>query len=422
MQEMPQTPPKNISVPLRYAQMVMIGGFMLVVGLGLGFFVGKNNIDENIPGVASASINRDVPEDKDVDFKLFWEVWDTLEASYFDKSKLNASDMVYGAIKGMVAAVGDPYTVFLTPNENKVTQEDLSGNFEGVGIQIGYRGSQLSVIAPLPNSPAEEVGVMAGDYIIGITDEAKDIEVGTGGMTLPEAVQIIRGEAGTDVKLTLLREGSDEPFEKVITRKSIDVPSVVLEYVGDSENVAHLKVLKFGAETKNEWDKAVLDVLTKKDLDGVVLDLRNNPGGYMQAAIDLGAEFMDKGDVVVIEERGNGKKKEFPTDRLGRLVDEDVVVLVNGGSASASEILAGALRDNVGFKIMGTKSFGKGTIQEPLQLESGEGLHITIARWLTPSEYWVHEQGIQPDVEVTNNADTPEDEQLQAAIDELLIQ
>src|SRR5690606_23773451 len=142
-------------------------------------------------------------------------------------------------------------------------------------------------------------------------------------------------------------KGSEQPFEKTIVRKSIDVPSVVLDYVGESQNIAHLKVLKFGAETKNEWDKAVLDVLTKQDLEGVVLDLRNNPGGYMQAAVELGAEFMQKGDVVVIEERANGSKKEFPTDRLGRLIDEDAVVLVNGGSASASEILAGALRDNV---------------------------------------------------------------------------
>ncbi len=420
MQETAPASPKQISIPLRYAQMLILGVCMLTIGLIGGYLVGTKNLTQYIPGIANANIDRATPEEKDVDFSLFWEVWDTLENSYFDKSKLDPSSMVNGAIKGMVASVGDPYTVFLTPSENKVTQEDLKGNFDGIGIQIGYRGTQLSVIAPLPKSPAEEVGVMAGDYILGIKDESKNIEVGTGGMTLPEAVQIIRGESGTEVKLTLLRDGTDEPFEKVIVRKTIEVPSVTLEFVGENENIAHLKVLKFGAETKNEWNSAVSDILANKGIDGVVLDLRNNPGGYMQAAVELGAEFMNKGKVIVIEERANGSKKEFPTDRNGRLTNQEVVVLVNGGSASASEILAGALRDQVGLKIIGVKTFGKGTIQEPIQLPGGEGLHVTIARWLTPSEYWVHEQGILPDVEIANDPETEIDEQLNAAIGELL--
>lgn len=420
MPEETNKPTREFSIPLRHAQMAIFGAFILLIGLGIGFFVGVNRLDQFIPVLANDSIEREVPANRNADFSLFWKVWDTLDKAYFDKSKLDASNMVYGAIKGMVAAVGDPYTVFLNPDENKVTQEDLSGNFEGVGIQIGFRGTQLAVISPLPGSPAEEVGILAGDYIVGITDKNKEIEVGTGGMTLPEAVQIIRGQAGSEVTLLLLRDGSDQPFEKTIVRKSIDVPSVVTEFVGEDENIAHIKITKFGAETFHEWDKAVIDVLKNSDLEGVILDLRNNPGGYMQAAIDLGGEFLDKGDVVVIEERGNGTKKEFPTDRFGRLTKEKVVVLINGGSASASEILAGALRDQAGIELIGQKSFGKGTIQEPIQLEEGEGLHVTIARWLTPSEYWVHEKGLEPDIVVENDTETIEDEQLQRAIEHIL--
>jgi len=411
---------KQLSIPLHYAQMFVVGFVMLLIGVTGGYFIGLNRNSLPLPGVASASIDRSVPEGKNVDFTLFWQIWDTLEKSYFDKGKLDPSVMVTGAVKGMVASLGDPYTIFLTASENKVTEEDLSGNFEGIGIQIGYRGTQLAVISPLPNSPAEQVGVEAGDYILGIKDPSRDVEVSTSGMTLPTAVQTIRGDAGTEVILTLLREGNDQPFEKAIKRQSIDVPSVVLDYVGANENVAHLKVLKFGAETRNEWEKSVLDILAKKDLDGIVLDLRNNPGGYMQAAIELGAEFMDKGKTVVIEDHGDGNRKEYSTDRFGRLTKEKVVILVNGGSASASEILSGALRDQVGYEIMGTKSFGKGTIQEPLQLEGGEGLHITIAKWLTPKGTWVHENGLEPDIEVQQNQETLEDEQLDAAIDYLL--
>ncbi|KKS77703.1 MAG: Carboxyl-terminal protease [Candidatus Woesebacteria bacterium GW2011_GWB1_43_14] len=381
------------------------------------FLLGYSIAASSVPKI---TINRESPKNRDLDFSLFWNIWDTLDANYYDNSQLDEANMIYGAIKGMVAAVGDPYTVFLTPRENEVTQEDLSGNFEGVGIQIGFRGQQLAVISPLPGTPAEEAGIKAGDYIVGIKDEEKDIERGTTGITLPEAVQLIRGRAGTKVNLTLLRGGSDEPIIVDVVRKSIDVPSVSLAFVGETKDIAHLRVMKFGAETKAEWDKAVLEILLHNNLSGVILDLRGNPGGYLQGAVDLSGDFMDVNELVVIEDRGNAHTEELRANGPGRLKGEKLVILADGGSASASEILAGALRENLGTDIIGMTTFGKGTIQEPMYLDSGAGLHVTIAKWLTPKGNWVNDQGLLPDVEIEDDFDTPEDEQLAKAIDYLI--
>ena len=413
--ELPQTLKKRVRLP--HIRSVFLILLFSALSMALGYAFGIQGYEAKVSDLTNIIVNRDTPtEHKDVDFSLFWGVWDTLDAAYFDSSKLDSAEMVYGAIKGMVASLGDPYTVFLTKRENEVTQEDLSGNFSGIGIQIGFRGTQLAVISPLPGSPAEQKGVQPGDYILGIKDESKDIETGTNGMSLPEAVQIIRGEPDSVVTLSLLREGIADPFLVDITRETIDVPSVVLEFVGKDESVAHVQILKFGAETAQEWDDAVLEIQKKENLSGIVLDVRNNPGGYLQAAVDLSAEFLQVGDVVVIEEYADGKQIEFTTDRLGKLVREKVVMLVNGGSASASEILSGALRDQRGFKLVGQTTFGKGTIQEPRQLPDGVGLHITVARWLTPKEAWVNEVGLEPDVVVEESQDTPEDDQLQEAI------
>ncbi len=337
-----------------------------------------------------------------------------MSASYFDKSKLIPSKMVYGAIAGMVAAIGDPYTAFFPPEQNKVVQEDLKGGLEGVGIQIGFKGTQLAVIAPLPGTPAERAGVKAGDFIVGIKDDLKKIDHGTAGISLPEAVGEIRGEAGSIVTLTILRDGGDKPLIFDLTREKINVPSVVATY---ENGVAHIKLLKFAEDTNGEWDKTVSEIATKcKDCKGIVLDLRNNPGGYLQGAVDIASDFVSSGSVIVIEQDGNEKKSEFKTSSGPRLIDYDLVVLVNGGSASASEILAGALRDLRGIKLVGEVSFGKGTIQEPDEFPDGAGLHITIAKWLTPNGTWVHGKGLTPDIKILDDEKTTVDEQLQEAI------
>lgn len=394
---------------------ILLLSFLASGIFSLGFLAGRAGINPSLDSFPNVTISREVPAERgNLDFSLFWRVWDTLQERYYDDSKLVPAKMVYGAIAGMVAAVEDPYTVFLAPQENKIVQEDLQGNFEGIGIQIGFKGTQLAVIAPLAGSPAEKGGIKAGDYIIGIKDEGKDVDRGTVGITLPEAVQAIRGDAGSKVTLTILREGTDEPFVVDVIRESINVPSVVVEFINDGK-VAHLKVLKFGAETEGEWDRAVANILRRSEVEGIVLDLRNNPGGYLQGAVDLAGDFLDSGSVVVVEESGNGNKEEFKSQGIPRLKNYNVVVLVNEGSASASEILAGALRDINSIRLVGETTFGKGTIQEPQQINGGAGLHITIAKWLTPLGIWVNDSGLKPDLEIADNAETEGDEQLDEA-------
>lgn len=380
-----------------------------------GYSLGKAGFQAELVNFPRVHVTRATPV-KDLDFTLFWKVWDTLNNSYYDKSKVKKGDMVYGAIKGMVAALGDPYTLFLTPSDNKVSNEDLQGNFSGVGIQIGFKGTQLAVIAPLPDSPAQKAGVKAGDLIMGIKDTSKGVDIGTANINLQQAVQYIRGQKGTKVTLALMREGSDKPIIVDLVREQINVPSVTLKYTGNNNEIAHLSILKFGAETPGEWTKSVNEILGKgNSIKGIILDLRNNPGGYLQDAVDIAGEFMPANSVAVIQATGE-TQVPLKVDREGKLINVKVVVLVNGGSASASEILAGALRDNKKIKLIGEKTFGKGTIQEPQELDGGAGLHITIAKWLTPNGTWVHDKGLEPDDKVEDNVDTEEDEQLLEAV------
>ena len=393
----------------------------LLIILGIfsgGYIVGSKGYKLDFTGSTKIQIIREIPSDKEnVNFSLFWEVWDILEKNYLLKEKINYSEMIYGAISGMVSSLGDPYTAFLPPKENKIVEEDLSGAFEGIGIQLGYKGTQLSVITPLPASPAEKAGLKAGDYILAIKDEIKKIDIGTYGMNLNDAVKIIRGPAGSKVSLTILRDGSEESFVADIVRAKVDVPTLILSFIGEKEEIAHIKLLKFGGETLNEWQKTVREVLKKESAKAIILDLRGNPGGYMDGAIEIAAEFVNTNSTVVIEERSNGTRKEYKTDRIGLLTKTPFVILVNEGSASASEILAGALREIRKVTIIGDVSFGKGTIQEPIQLENGSSLHVTIAKWLTPNGFWVNEKGIEPDILIKDNVETTEDEQLLKAIE-----
>ncbi|MDO8503432.1 MAG: S41 family peptidase [bacterium] len=391
---------------------ILLTLFIALLAFVAGFSAGKKNFELDLRKAPGILIDRNVSR-QGVDFALFWQVWDKLGAEYFDKTKLNSEKMVYGAIEGMVAAVGDPYTVFLPPDEQKRTQEDLGGEFEGVGIQIGFKGSQLAVIAPLEGTPAEKAGIKAGDFIVGIKDKIKEIEKGTLGITLPDAVDLIRGPAGSQVTLVLTRTGKDEPLEIELTRTKITVPSVKLSFIGPGSKIAHLKLLRFGELTNGEWGEAISEI-RNKNAKGLVLDLRNNPGGFLDGAVATTSEFLQSG-VVVIQEDGKGIRQELRVTGKPRLPDIKIVVLVNGGSASASEIVAGALMDNARAKALGEKTFGKGTIQESENL-GNSGLHITKAKWLTPKGTWVNEVGLTPDVEVVDDPKTEADEQLQEAI------
>lgn len=392
---------------------------LIIIGVSFagGYYFGVQGFRANVTRALEITINRQVPPDKNVDFSLFWQVWDTLSSKYYDKIKLDPNQMVYGAISGMVSSLGDPYTMFLPPTQNKIVNENLSGNFEGVGISIGYRDGTLAVLSPLPESPAEKAGVKAGDYIVHIKDEKKSVDLDSPKMALDLAVAYIRGPAGTKVTLTLVRDGIIEPIIVDLTRAKLEVPSILLTWVGKENDIANVVISTFGAETPKEWDKIVSQVVSRPDVKGIIIDLRNNGGGYMQDSVDIASDFVSTGATVVIQENGNGTKQYYKSQKLPRLLNYKTVVLINKWSASASEILAGALRDDRGIKLVGDKSFGKGTIQEPVEVVGGSGIHVTTAKWLTPNGIWVHEKGLTPDIEVVKKDDTTSDAQMDAAIE-----
>lgn len=411
---------------LKKIRAVLIGVLLMVIGGLVGWKVGYKAGESNGEGVMSLQtvINKE-SEEREVDFKLFWEVWRRLEEDFLRKSDIDAQKMVYGAIRGMTAALGDSYTSFLPPSENKQTKQDLAGEFAGVGIQLGYKDETLAVIAPLEGHPAIAQGVEAGDLILRIKDEDKDVDTDTKDMSLPEAVRLIRGKKGKPVSLTLYSKGDDETREVTIVRDTIVVSTVELVFVNedgeesDNGRYAHLKVMRFGEKTAKEWQEAVSEIV-QANPEGVVLDLRNNPGGFLQRAVDLAGEFVGLGKVVV-KERGRYDSRVFRSDRKGRLMSERLVVLVNGGSASASEILAGALRDQLGVKLVGENTFGKGTVQEAQELQGGAGLHVTIAEWLLPEGGNIDKTGLEVDVAVENERVDGElvDKQLMKAVEVL---
>jgi len=356
-----------------------------------------------------------------LDLSLMWRVKDKLAQKYLDKEEMDDKEMVYGSIKGMVASLGDPYTVFLSPEENKVAEENLAGEFGGVGISLGYKNKTLAVIAPLADTPADKAGLEAGDLIVRIIDEAAGVDRDTAGISLGEAVQLIRGRIGSEVILKMFREGGEVPFDVVLERDNIVVASIELEWLEEPKGqVAWIKLYKFTDRLYEEWSEVVDEIRSENNLAGVVLDLRNNPGGFLQASVVVASDFLSSG-MVVKQESSDGKVEVYRVDKSkGRLVDEKLVVLINGGSASASEILAGALRDHDRAKLVGVTSFGKGTVQQPEEFSDGSGLHVTIARWLLPSGKNICEEGVVPDVEVEYDTETEMDEQLEKAIEVLL--
>lgn len=354
-------------------------------------------------------------QNSNINFDLFWETWNKLQERYVDQKKLDPKKMYMGAIKGMVASIDDPYTFFLTPDENKQTKDDLGGKFEGIGAQLGLKDGRIIIIAPLKNSPAEKAGVKPGDYINKVDD------VSTNKWTLSQAVSKIRGPKDTKVKLTL--ERNNKEIDTVIVRQQIIVASVELSY---EKKVAILKVNQFGDNTNDEWNKSVQDISGKwarQQVVGVVLDLRDNPGGYLDGSVYLASEFLPLGKLVVKQEATLYGDKEYRVSRIGMLKDIPVVVLINQGSASASEILAGALRDYDRAQLVGEKSFGKGSVQEALDLKEGAGLHVTVAKWVLPNGDWINGKGIEPKIKVVNeikegNTITKEvDKQLEKAIE-----
>lgn len=348
-----------------------------------------------------------------------------LETKFLEKDKLKDNEkMEYGAIVGMVQSLEDPYTVFLPPKDNKSTHEELAGTFGGVGISLGYKDKTLAVMSALTNTPAEKAGVKSGDLILKITDKVKKVDKDTSGISLADAVDLIRGKVGTTVTLKMFREGDKETKDVVLTRENIVVPSMVLEFKQNQEKtVAWIAVNKFSEQIYKDWPEAVKKIkgkMTDPSFGGVVLDLRNNPGGFLDAAVLVASDFLNSG-VVVKQEAADGSSITYEVLKEKRnLLNVPLVVLINGGSASASEILAGALRDSNRAKLIGEKSFGKGTVQQPEDFADGSGLHVTVARWLLPSGVNIHGVGVSPDVAVTWDSDATKTEQYQKVYDTLL--
>jgi carboxyl-terminal processing protease len=299
--------------------------------------------------------------------------------------------MVYGAIKGLVSSLGDPYSFFMDPEEAKMFLEDMQGSFEGIGAEVGIRDGILTVIAPLEGMPAQKAGLEAGDKIIKIENTL------TADLTLTEAVRLIRGPKGTPVTLTIIRDSQSK--EVTITRAKIDIPSVKWEM--KQGNIAYIDLDQFDRDTPKEFSRVAKEVI-KSQAKGIILDLRNNPGGYLDVAVDVAGWFLSSGDIVAIEDFGNGKKVEHRCFGKSRLKDYPLVVLVNKGSASGSEILAGALRDHRGVKLIGERTFGKGSVQELEELKDSSSLRISIARWLTPKGTLIEKKGLEPDISVSD--------------------
>jgi carboxyl-terminal processing protease len=320
---------------------------------------------------------------------LYFEVWDSLKTNYVDKNKLKDRDLFYGSLEGLAASTKDPYTVFMSPTVTKEFYDDLSGTFEGIGAEIGMRNEMVTVIAPLDGMPAQKAGLRAGDKIYAINGESAL------GLTVNEAVKKIRGPKGTEVLLTIIRD-EKKPAEIKIVRDKIIVASVKTEMRSDGIYV--IKVSSFNDDTETLFNKAIEDVLVKKP-KGVILDLRNNPGGYLSTAVNMASEWIDAGPIVV-EQFSDNEATDHISNGRGRLKNFQTVVLLNEGSASASEIVAGALRDYKKATLMGEKSFGKGSVQTVQDLSDGSSLKITVAKWLTPSGDFINDKGIEPQVKV----------------------
>ncbi len=361
--------------------------FFFLLGFWFGRYVDIPFFPNNQPKI---SVTNKLYSKNNVDFTTFWQVWDKLNSDFLFKNNLSGTTLMQGAIKGMVAAAGDPYTAYFDPTANASFNNQISGTFEGVGIELGFKDNSIVVIAPLDGSPAEKAGIKAGDKIV--TIDGKDATT----MTLADAVKLIRGKSGTKVTLEILRgtETSTRKFE--LTRGTITVKTVKLTIDKDT---AIINLNQFGDNTNDEWDQAI-NQITTKGIKKIVLDLRNNPGGLLESAIHVAGDFLTTKDVIVQQEDANGNRQPMYDSVDGRLQDVKVVILINKGSASASEIVTGALTDHNKARTIGETSFGKGTVQTVDNLPDGSGLHITVAKWLTPNGTWIHGKGITPNYKI----------------------
>ncbi|MDX9913005.1 MAG: S41 family peptidase [Candidatus Moranbacteria bacterium] len=389
--ESTDSPKSNQKNVLGYYIKLVVIFSILALTFWLGFEKGQKNNFQADNLIVPLQL-KNVTDRSQIDMSLYWEVFDKLKEKYVDAEKLTTQDLIYNSIRGMLTTTEDPYTVFMDPEQNKEFSADLEGTFEGIGAELGIKQGILTVISPLKDSPAQKAGLRTGDKILKVNDES------TADMTIDIAVSKIRGKDGTDVKLTIYRlDGEEKTKDIIVKRGVIKVESVTFEI--KNNNVAYFNVVRFGDDTAIMFNRLMKEM--PKNVKGIVIDLRNNPGGYLDVAIDMGGFMLPNGNTVVIEEDKDGKRKNFYARGKDELSKYKTVVLINEGSASASEILAGALKDNrENVTLVGKKSYGKGSVQELLDLSGGTSVKITVAKWLTPKGNQINEKGINPDIEV----------------------
>lgn len=405
---------------------------LLLLVIGGAFFLGYQQGEKRIPAELKITElqNKETGKPELVDFSPFWRAWNVINEKFVTTAtSTDNQEKVWGAIEGLAKSLGDPYTVFFPPEESKAFETEISGQFEGVGMELGIKDNILSVVAPLKDTPAFRAGIKSGDKIIKINDTlAAD-------MTVEAAVKLIRGPRGTEVRLTIDREGRNEPLEIKIVRDIINIPTIDTEIKqviaadgsGDESNnpwvngIYIIKLYNFSANSSNLFREALRGFIesgTRK----LILDLRGNPGGYLEAAVDMASWFLPAGKIIVSEEYVKGAEPTLHRSRGYNIFNDNLkmVILINEGSASASEILAGALREYDIAKLVGTKTFGKGSVQELIKITPNTSLKLTIARWLTPLGHSISEEGLTPDYEVkisTKDAEAQRDPQMDKAVE-----
>lgn len=411
----------------KYVQMVGIL-VLLVLVFSLGNYIGKRNIislDSSIPSDINLSSD---------EFSSFWKVWRLLSEKYVAATTTDSQKRVYGAIQGLTASQGDPYTVFFPPEENTLFKNDISGNFEGVGMEIGIKDGILTVVAPIKDSPADKAGVKTGDQVVKVDDKV------TSGMAVDAAVKLIRGTKGTPVKITFIRPGVSAPMEKTIVRGVIDIPTIQTEVksgtqdgststttstVGSTglrkDGIYVIRLFTFTSQSP-ELFRTALRQFVESGSHKLIIDLRGNPGGYLEAAWDISSWFLPAGKVIVTEDFGGKGTNTVYRSKGYNIFGSDLklIILVDSGSASASEIMAGALHEQGVAKLVGTKTFGKGSVQELIPITTDTSLKVTIARWLTPKGHNLSHDGLDPDVEVkvtSKDLDAKIDAQMNKAVE-----
>ena len=366
--------------------------FFVVLAFFVGFLSGQYNVgsqdSEQIISKTTGTLTSLFGNTPNIDTRLFKEVWDEIHSQYIYKGKIDDSQLYYGSIAGMVSALGDPHTTFMDPKASKEFQDDLKGEFSGIGAEIGRKNNIIVIIAALPGTPAEKAGLKSGDRILAINGQnATDFSA-------DKAVSLIRGDKGTKVVLSILSKGENQAKDVTIIRDKINVPSVTYK---QEKNIGITKITSFNDDTSSVFSGIAKKVVTQ-NLNGLIIDLRNNPGGYLDKAVDLAGYWLEPGQVVVREEFADKSQNlEHKAGNSMSLRKFKTVILVNEGSASASEILAGALKDYNIAQLVGQKTYGKGSVQKLIPLLSDSALKITVAKWLTPSGTSIEPDGITPD-------------------------